>query len=85
METNELLLRLAEAIRERLVVIADHNAREQDPGAHLARLQAVSEKIDLLQSQLPCDIDPQLDHYFKRRSYDKALAMIKSLPGGYRE
>ena len=83
METNDLLRQLAEALRERLRVIADHQAREQDPGAHLARLQSVSEKIDSLQSRLPRDIDPHLDHFFKRRSYDKALAFLETQEGQF--
>lgn len=83
METNDLLRELADALRERLLVIADHQAREQDPGAHLALLQAVSEKINALQSGLPRDIDPQLDHFFKRRSYDKALAFLETQEGQF--
>ena len=41
------------------------------------RLSAVSAKIDNLQAALPRPIDPQLAHYFQRRSYDKALEFLE--------
>ena len=69
---------LASALRERVEVIADREAREKDSAAHLERLKAVSERIVQLQSELPPDIDPQLDHFLKRCSYDKALAFLES-------
>jgi hypothetical protein len=43
----------------------------------MARLSAVSEKIDTLQAALPRPIDPQLAHYLQRRSYDKALEFLE--------
>jgi hypothetical protein len=69
---------LASALRERVEVIADREAREEDPAAHLERLKTVSERIVQLQTQLPPDIDPQLDHFLKRCSYDKALAFLEA-------
>ena len=68
---------LAAALRERLAIINDTESR-RDESAHLARLQAVSEKIDKLQAALPGPIDPQLAHYLQRRSYDKALELIEN-------
>ncbi|MGB8352507.1 MAG: hypothetical protein WCD79_01330 [Chthoniobacteraceae bacterium] len=68
---------LASALRERLVVIADHEARKQDPAAHLERLKAASEMIVQLQSQLPPDISPRLRHFLDGCSYDKALAFLE--------
>lgn len=68
---------LAEALRERLVVIADRDAYHTDPVAHMERLKSVSEKIDALQKQLPPPIDRELAHYLQRCSYDKALAHIE--------
>lgn len=76
MHSPDPYLALADALRERLAVIADHEARRRDSAAHLERLQAVSEKIVLLQSQLPPPIDPRLNHFLQGCSYDKALAFL---------
>jgi hypothetical protein len=67
---------LAQALRERLAIIHDEESR-RDTEAHMARLSAVSEKIDKLQAALPRPIDPQLAHYLQRRSYDKALEFLE--------
>ena len=67
---------LREALRERLAVIRDEQSR-RDEEKHLARLRAVSEKIEKLQAALPQPIDPQLAHYLQRRSYDKALEFLE--------
>jgi hypothetical protein len=69
---------LAEALRERLAIIRDEEGR-RDKETHMARLHAVSDKIDRLQAALPRPIDPQLAHYLKRRSYDKALEFLEQL------
>jgi hypothetical protein len=34
------------------------------------------EKLDQLASQLPADTDPQLRHYMKQKSYEKALNFL---------
>ena len=68
---------LANALRERLAVIADENSR-RDPEKHMARLRAVSEEIDNLAAALPKPIDPQLAHFLQRRSYDKALELLEA-------
>ena len=68
---------LATALRDRLAIIADEKSRRQ-PEEHLARLKAVSERIEQLASALPSPVDPQLAHYLQRRSYDKALEFIES-------
>ena len=68
---------LVEALRERLAIIHDEQSR-RDPEKHLARLQAVSEKIDRLQAALPRPVDAQLAHYLKRHSYDKALEFLEN-------
>lgn len=67
---------LAAALRERLALIADETSR-RDPTTHIARLQSVSEKIALLEKQLPPPINPQLAHFLARCSYDKALALLE--------
>jgi len=69
---------LKEALRERLAVIQDEQSR-RDEAKHVARLRAVSEKIDKLQAALPRPIDPQLAHYLQRRSYEKALEFLEQL------
>ena len=69
---------LREALRERLAIIGDEESR-RDEQAHMARLSAVSEKIDKLQAALPRPINPQLAHYLQRRSYDKALEFLEQL------
>ena len=52
---------LAEALRERLVVIADHAHRDRDAAGHLERLIEVSGRIDALSAALPAEeLDPQL-------------------------
>ena len=72
---------LSDALRQRLTVIADREAYNNDPAAHLEHLKTVSETIDSLQQQLPKPIDPQLAHYLQRRSYDKALAHLDEYLG----
>jgi len=69
---------LAQALRERVAIIGDEASR-RDEQAHMARLSAVSEKIDKLQAALPCPINPQLAHYLQRRSYDKALEFLEQM------
>lgn len=69
---------LAAALRERLAVIADRDGYQRDSAAHLASLQAVSERLVQLADQLPPPVDATLAHYLERRSYDKALAFIES-------
>ncbi len=66
---------LRDALRERLAIIHDEESR-RDQAKHMVRLSAVSEKIDRLQAALPQPVDPQLAHYLKRHSYDKALEFL---------
>ena len=68
---------LAEALRERLAIIRDQESR-RDEEKHMARLRAVSEKIERLQELLPPSTDPQLKHYLERKSYDKALEHLEA-------
>jgi hypothetical protein len=67
---------LKEALRERLAIIRDEESR-RDEERHMARLRAISDKIDKLQAVLPRPIDPRLAHYLQRRSYDKALEFLE--------
>jgi len=68
---------LAQALRERLGLIRDEQSR-RDEAKHIARLKAVSEKIDKLQRALPQPVDPRLAHYLQRKSYDKALEYLEA-------
>jgi hypothetical protein len=68
---------LADALRERIAVIYDHESRH-DAEKHIARLKAISERIDALEAALPPPIDPQLTHFLQRKSYDKALALLEN-------
>ncbi len=52
---------LRDALRERLAIIRDEESRRNE-AKHIARLRAVSEKIDLLQTSLPQPIDSRLKH-----------------------
>ena len=67
---------LAAALRERLAIISDQESR-QNPGQHMERLKAVSERIEQLGAALPRPLDPRLDHFLQRKSYDKALEMLE--------
>jgi hypothetical protein len=75
------LVDLAHALRERLAIIHDEESR-RDEAKHMARLRAVSKKIDQLQAALPQPIDPRLAHYLQRKSYDKALELIENPKSG---
>ena len=69
---------LVTALRQRLGIIADREAYSRDPAAHLEQLKTVSETIEELRNQLPRPLDPQLNHYLEKCSYDKALAFLES-------
>ena len=72
---------LRDALRERLAIIRDEESRRNE-AKHIARLRAVSEKIDLLQTSLPQPIDSRLKHYLERKSYDKALEHLEIINAG---
>jgi hypothetical protein len=79
MKTTTTRSDLAAALRERLAIIGDEQSR-REPEQHMARLKAVSERIDAIVAALPGPLDPRLAHFLERRSYDKALEMIEGLP-----
>jgi hypothetical protein len=74
---NSSRAELATALRERLTIIADEASR-RDPEQHMARLRAISDKIEALAQSLPPPVDPQLAHFLSRRSYDKALNLLEA-------
>ena len=77
-ETASPYQALADALRERLAVIADRELYSRDPALHLDRLKTVSERVAALQASLPAPVNPQLAHYLQRCSYDKALAFLEA-------
>ena len=74
----DLFAELADALRERLAVIADRALYERDPAAHLEKLKAVSEKITQLGAALPRPLPGDFGHYLQRASYEKALAWLEA-------
>lgn len=68
---------LAEALRERRHVIADHAWRDADPAGHLNALRSAAEKIEAAAESLPGDCPRHLRHYLDNKSYDKALALVE--------
>jgi hypothetical protein len=68
---------LIDALRERLQIISDETSR-RNPDQHLARLRAISDRIESLAAALPQPIPPRLSHFLERRSYDKALEFLCS-------
>jgi hypothetical protein len=64
----QILTELADALRERLEIVADEESR-RDPVRHTERLREVSEKLERIEHLLPPTIDPQLRHFLQRRSY----------------
>ena len=72
----DLFAELADALRERLAVIADRELYARDPAAHLEKLKAVSEKITQLGDALPRPLPGDFAHYLQRASYEKALAWL---------
>jgi hypothetical protein len=72
---------LADALRERLAVIADRAFYERDPAGHLEKLKAVSERITQLGAGLPRPVPGDFAHYLQRQSYQKALDWIVANKG----
>jgi hypothetical protein len=72
--------RLAQLLRERLAIIADHSLRDSDPAAHLGKLKDVSLAISSLAKELAPTLPPRLNHFMERASYDKALAFLADQP-----
>ncbi len=64
-------------LEERLAVIADHELRDRDPQAHLARLREVSEKLVAEHAKLRAELPPRLNHFLLQASYGKALDWLR--------
>ena len=76
----QILAELAEALRERLAIIADEESR-RDPLRHTERLREVSEKLELIEHRCLQRSIPQLRHFLQRRSYSKALELLERCRG----
>ena len=74
----DLFAELADALRERLAVIADRELYARDPAAHLEKLKAASEKITALAAALPRPLPGDFAHYLQRASYAKALEWLEA-------
>lgn len=69
---------LAAILEERLAIIADHESRDRDPDAHLARLVQVSEKITTWHEAHRHEIDANLEHFLSGASFQKALDYLST-------
>jgi hypothetical protein len=78
--TPDGLATLAELLRRRRAIIADHGWRERDADAHLEALKSVSQAIEAAAGNLGGELPPRLDHFLRQCSFDKALAFIESTP-----
>lgn len=76
MSKNTLYTEVKAALENRLAVIADHQARAENPDAHLAALRSASEQIQMLETKLSKDTDAKLRHFLTHASFDKALRWL---------
>jgi hypothetical protein len=70
---------LADLLRRRRTIIADHAWRDRDAAGHLAALIEVSEAIAATGEELRGEIHPRLDHFLRQCSFEKALAFIEGI------
>lgn len=65
-------------LNRRLAVIGDAGLRENSPDEQLSQLKEISENIAALHEKMrETGIHPQLDHFLKNASFDKALAFVE--------
>jgi len=67
---------LADLLRQRLSIIADHAWRDRDSAGHLEALKDVSERLMAWTAENRPNLDAQLRHYLTNASFDKALAHL---------
>ena len=65
---NSELKKLAELLRKRLEIIADHEFRDNDPESHLKSLEEISVAIENQHETLGNSIDARLKHYLTKKS-----------------
>ena len=68
---------LVSLLRRRLEVIADHAWRDRDAESHLDALKTVSEAVLAWHQARQGRLDPRLDHFLTRGSYEKALGWLE--------
>lgn len=68
---------LRHLLEERLRVIADHEWRERDAEAHLARLKEVSEALVAEHQRMRSQVPARLNHFLTQASYSKALDWLR--------
>lgn len=68
---------LRHLLEERLRVIADHEWRDRDAEAHLARLKEVSEALVAEHQRLRSRMPARLNHFLTQASYSKALDWLR--------
>ena len=68
---------LADLLRQRLNIIADHELRDRDPAQQLESLKKVSLQIDSCATEWNRDLPGQMRHYLTNASYQKALAWLE--------
>ncbi len=68
---------LADQLRRRRDIIADHAWRDRDAAGHLDALKEVSVAIETSAAALPRPVEQRLSHFLKQCSYDKALAFLE--------
>ncbi|MDB6137403.1 MAG: hypothetical protein JWO94_475 [Verrucomicrobiaceae bacterium] len=71
---------LTNLLKNRLVVIADHEMRDANSAQHLARLSEVSTSIDELFKKHRNELPPRLCHFLSHASFQKALEYLESEP-----
>jgi hypothetical protein len=69
---------LADLLRRRLSIIADHAWRDRDGAGQLDALKDVSEKITAWTAENRASLDGQLRHFLTNASFDKALAHLEN-------
>jgi len=67
---------LADLLRRRISIIADHAWRDRDSAGHLEALKDVSERLVAWTAENRPNLDAQLRHYLTNASFDKALAHL---------
>ena len=70
---------LADLLRQRITLIADHEFRDRDADAHLDALKTVSEQISAAHDELRGTLAPRLEHFMTGCSYQKALEFIEGV------
>jgi hypothetical protein len=78
--TSPDLASLADLLRRRLALIADHEWRDRDADGHLEALKSVSEEIAAAHAELQGTLPPRLEHFMSGCSYTKALEFIEANP-----